>query len=290
MRRFLAATVAFGFFSAQAQAAFVGSPAQYAVITGGPTDQLNSVAPGTAGIPLTSTGASSQPTFSVCTVVGGCTGLATLTIHGVVIGEATANVNLTASVAGSVLTQTTTSADPAFTATPTLGVVSTTAGTLALASSASANLITVQNLGATSAYNFNLPLTAGTSGQALLSQAGGSSAMTWGSVASWSNSDYVSNTATLTLASTNWLFETIAQATPAALTITLPSAPTNLTYQCIKDRANNFASFPALIKTSDSSTIDMVAGATGISMTNKNQSNCFLFQSAIGANGNWAVN
>jgi hypothetical protein len=291
MHRVLAAIVALGFFAGQGQAAFVGSPAQYAVVIGGTADQLAAVAPGTAGIPLTSQGAAANPSFAVCTVVGGCTGLATITAHTLLIGNGTSNPNLTTATAGAVLAETTTSADPAFTATPTLGVVSTTAGTLTLASATTAFSATIQAPGITpGSYNFNLPLTAGTTGQALTSAGGGSANMTWSAVASWVNTDYTSNTATLTLAATNWLFETVAQGTPAALTVNLPSAPANLTYQCVKDRANNFATFAATVKTTDSSTIDMTAGATGIVMNQKNQSLCFLFQSAIGANGNWAVN
>src|SRR6266850_2147726 len=79
-------------------------------------------------------------------------------------------------VAGQVLA----GSSPAFTATPTLGVNASTNGTLGLANgSGSGATITVQNLGATSAYNFNLPTTAGTSGQVLTSQGGASTSMTW---------------------------------------------------------------------------------------------------------------
>lgn len=71
-------------------------------------------------------------------------------------------------------------ATPAFTATPTLGVNATTTGTLGLANGgATGATVTVQNNGATTAYNFNLPTTVGTAGYLLTSQAGGSSAMTW---------------------------------------------------------------------------------------------------------------
>jgi hypothetical protein len=74
------------------------------------------------------------------------------------------------------------SAAPTATAAPVLGVASTTAGTLGLYSSASANAVTIQNVGATAAYNFNLPNTAGSSGQVLTSAGGGSTAMTWSTV------------------------------------------------------------------------------------------------------------
>lgn len=71
-------------------------------------------------------------------------------------------------------------ASPAFTATPTLGVNASTNGTLGLANGGgSGATITVQNLGATGAYNFNLPTTAGSGGQVLTSQGGGATSMTW---------------------------------------------------------------------------------------------------------------
>jgi len=72
---------------------------------------------------------------------------------------------------------------PAFTATPTLGVNATTTGTLGFANGGTTGAtVTVQNNGATTAYNFNLPTSAGTSGQPLLSGGGGSSAMTFGTL------------------------------------------------------------------------------------------------------------
>lgn len=71
-------------------------------------------------------------------------------------------------------------ATPAFTATPTLGVNATTTGQLGLANGGTTGAtVTVQNNGATTAYNFNLPTTVGTAGYLLTSQAGGASAMTW---------------------------------------------------------------------------------------------------------------
>lgn len=73
-----------------------------------------------------------------------------------------------------------TSAAPSYTATPVHGINTSVAGTLGLANgSASGATITVKNLGCTSAYNFNLPTTAGTSGQVLTSQGGSSTSMTW---------------------------------------------------------------------------------------------------------------
>lgn len=70
---------------------------------------------------------------------------------------------------------------PTFTLTPVLGVSGTSTGTLALANGgASGKQATIQNNSATAAnYNFNLPATAGSSGNFLTSGGGGSSPMTW---------------------------------------------------------------------------------------------------------------
>ena len=77
------------------------------------------------------------------------------------------------------------SAAPTATATPVLGVASTTSGTLGLYNSGSANAVTIQAPGgATAAYNFNLPIAPGSVGQALVSEGGGSTAMQWATIVS----------------------------------------------------------------------------------------------------------
>lgn len=69
------------------------------------------------------------------------------------------------------------------TAVLTLGNNGSQNGGLSLSNSGgSGALVTLQSLGATSAYNFNLPTTPGTSGQVLASAGGGSSSMTWSTV------------------------------------------------------------------------------------------------------------
>jgi hypothetical protein len=96
-----------------------------------------------------------------------------------VLPIANGGTNTSTAAAGEIL-QSSSSTAASFTATPTLGVNATTAGTLGIANGGTSGAtITVQNLGATSAYNFNLPTTAGTSGQFLASAGGGSSSMTW---------------------------------------------------------------------------------------------------------------
>jgi cell division protein FtsB len=67
----------------------------------------------------------------------------------------------------------------------TLGTAATTTGTLGLANGGTSGaVVTMQNLGATSAYNFNLPAAAGSSGQCLQSAGGATSSMTWGNCGS----------------------------------------------------------------------------------------------------------
>lgn len=71
-------------------------------------------------------------------------------------------------------------AGPAFTAALSLGTNASAAGSVGLANgSAGGATVTVQNPGAASAYNFNLPATVGGVGQAMVSQGGGTSPMTW---------------------------------------------------------------------------------------------------------------
>lgn len=70
---------------------------------------------------------------------------------------------------------------PSFTVTPTLGVAGASTGTLTLAGVTSGG-VTIQPQSAAGTYNFNLPTTAGTSGQPLLSGGGAGSPMTFGTL------------------------------------------------------------------------------------------------------------
>jgi hypothetical protein len=121
---------------------------------------------------------------------------------------------------------TTSAAAPEATAAPVLGQASTTSGTLGLYSSASADLITIQNVGATAAYNFNLPDTAGTPGQVLESGGGGSSPMTWASALTAQqtvNSETSSSTTVVTSAADYQVFDNAGAS--GSVTLTLPSSP-----------------------------------------------------------------
>jgi hypothetical protein len=91
------------------------------------------------------------------------------------ITAATGNISVTGA-AGQVLA----GATPAFTATPVLGTNTSATGTLGLANGGgSGATVTVQNIGATVAYNYNLPATAGALGAIELSGGGGSTVNTW---------------------------------------------------------------------------------------------------------------
>jgi hypothetical protein len=67
------------------------------------------------------------------------------------------------------------------TSTPTLGVAGSLLGTLSLAGNTS-GAVTIQPQAAAGTYNFNLPTSAGTAGQPLLSGGGGAAAMTFGTL------------------------------------------------------------------------------------------------------------
>jgi len=140
---------------------------------------------GTSGQPLLSGGGVlAAMTFGTLSSGAGGTGQTSLTSHGVLIGAGASPISqLSAAALGTLLTGQGASTDPSFSPTPTLGVNAVTTGTLGLANGGgSGATVTVRNSVATSGYNFNLPGSAGSSGQPLLSGGGGSSAMTYGSV------------------------------------------------------------------------------------------------------------
>lgn len=245
-------------------------------------------------------------------VVGnGGTGAVTFTAHGPLVGEGTSAVVAVSPVAGAVMYQSGTSSDPSMSVTPTLGVAGTTAGTLALASSATSNLITFQNVGATSAYNYNPPVTAGSSNQLETSGGGGSTANSWTNIASLltpgtgititgttnatinstsapSFSRYTTSNATVTLASTNMQITGLDQTGTKATTVDLPASPSANTQVCLKDDGNGFSTNNPTVKTTDSSTVDHTTGTTGYVMPAQNYAaNCFIYDST---DTNWDIN
>ena len=76
------------------------------------------------------------------------------------------------------------------------GVAGTTLGSLQLSGN-TAGTVTVKTQASTGSFNFNVPTTAGSSGQPMLSGGGGSGAMTWGSL-SGNTSTFATTTGSLT--------------------------------------------------------------------------------------------
>jgi hypothetical protein len=197
-------------------------------------------------------------------------------------------------------------------ASPVLGVASTTNGTLGLYSSATANAVTLQNVGATSAYNWNFPVTAGSSSQILTSGGGGATANGWTNLCSLLTAgtnvtitgttnctvaasvsgtaptvtEYTTAASSYTLGTTN--LETVAfnQATTYVSTIDLPATPAANLRKCVKDGGNGFATHNATVKTTDSATIDGVAGSTGVLLNQNREEQCYLYDSS---DTNWEI-
>jgi hypothetical protein len=98
----------------------VAALTNHGVVIGQGAVAVHVTSPGTAGQVLTSNGASADPTFQAPTSVSvdvphGGTGVATLPIHGVLIGQGTSPVTVTGTgTAGQVLTSNGAGADPTF--------------------------------------------------------------------------------------------------------------------------------------------------------------------------------
>jgi hypothetical protein len=91
------------------------------ILYGQGTSTIGITAAGAAGLPLIGNGTVVAPAFAVLSVSGGGTGTSTLTAHGVLIGEGTSTVAiLAAATANFILTGVSTTADPAFTGTPSI--------------------------------------------------------------------------------------------------------------------------------------------------------------------------
>lgn len=158
------------------------TPNQYGVVLSGAANAMSVLAPNAStAFPLVSGGASANPSWALLTVAGGGTGASSLTDHGLLVGGGTGAVDAISVGGSGTLLQGTAGSDPAFTLTPVLGVAGASTGTLGFSGSTSGT-VTVQPQAAAGTYNFNLPTSAGTSGQALLSGGGGSTAMTFGTL------------------------------------------------------------------------------------------------------------
>ena len=141
----------------------------------------SALGPGTSGQVLQTQGASANPAWATISGAGTVTSISTN--NGITGGTITTSgtIGLANIGGGQVLANATSSTgSPMGTSAPVLGVNASAAGTIGLANGGgSGATVTIQNPSATSAYNFNLPATAGTTGQVLTSAGGGSSPMTW---------------------------------------------------------------------------------------------------------------
>jgi hypothetical protein len=165
---------------------------------------------GTTGLTLTGGAITSSGTLTLggTLIVGnGGTGLGTLTAHAIQVGAGTSNVTqLAVGGAGQILTGAA-SADPAWSSTPTLGVISSggtpATGSIALANLSSANLTTIQGGNATAAVTYILPTAAPTSANQVLSANGTISPiqLSWGNGSqAFKNSSSANNITSTTLA------------------------------------------------------------------------------------------
>jgi len=136
---------------------------------------------GTTDYPLVTDG-SGVTSWSLLTAPGGGTGLTTFTANRILLGNAAGNI-AQASAVGS--TGQVYYAANTWSYIPTLGAVGSI-GTLSLAGNTS-GVVTIAPQAIAGAYNFNLPTTAGTAGQVLLSAGGGASPMTWSTTVAVAN-------------------------------------------------------------------------------------------------------
>lgn len=120
------------------------------------------------------------------TVPKGGTGVSTLTDNSLLVGAGAGAIEFVTAGAGGQILQGVNSDAPVFTATPTLGTVSSVTGQLKLANSASANLTTLQAGNAVAARTYTWPTNFGSAGTALV-DAAGDGTLSWGTPASIAN-------------------------------------------------------------------------------------------------------
>ena len=143
--------------------------------------------------------ACTQPGFTNLSGAITNTQMPTYTANSLTYGTGSAGLSQVSVGATGTILKGTSAAAPSFTATPVLGAVGTT-GTLGFSGTTS-GVVTVQPQAAAGTYNFNLPTTAGTSGQPLLSGGGGATAMTFGTLAAAAGGTGVTSVTTTPTAS-----------------------------------------------------------------------------------------
>lgn len=136
------------------------------VLVGNGTSAIGEATTASVGLCLLSNGLGTAPSFQSCAAGAGSAGGSNTQVQ----------FNNSSALAGS---PNLTWVSPAL----RIGQNATATGQVVLANGGALGVsVTVQNNSATSAYNFNLPASAGTSGQPLLSAGGGSSPMTFGTL------------------------------------------------------------------------------------------------------------
>lgn len=159
-------TVTYGIIPAAAGGTGVSNPTAHGILIAQGTGAMTTVSSASINLCLLSQGAGSDPIFGSCASGSGSAAGSNTQIQ----------YNNSTALAGSANL---TWVSPAL----TIGVNASATGQVVLANGgALGTSVTIQNLGTTSAWNFNLPTGAGTSGQPLLSGGGGASSMTFGTL------------------------------------------------------------------------------------------------------------
>lgn len=159
-------TITYGVIPTTAGGTGVNSPTAHGVLIAQGAGAMTTASSGSIGLCLLSQGAGSDPIFGSCASGSGSAAGSNTQVQ----------FNNSTALAGSANL---TWISPAL----TIGVNASATGQLVLANGgALGTSVTVQNNASTSAYNFNLPASAGTSGQPLLSGGGSSSPMTFGTL------------------------------------------------------------------------------------------------------------
>ena len=226
-------------------------------------------------------------------VVDGGTGAATFTAHGVILGEGTAALGVTAVGTTGIPLIGQTGADPVFgtalVAGGGTGLATLTANSVLVGAGTSA----IHMIGTSSTADSSLHWGAAGADPGLLAfpncaDSGGNHlnyttaahTLTCGTT---SGATVIPTVATATgatpiaITATNLLTTIISMATPTASTINLPTAVQTAGFRlCVKDGTTNFATNNATVKSPTSGTIDGVAGATGVVMNQARQELCFI--------------
>lgn len=225
-------------------------------------------------------------------VTAGGTGQITLTNHSVLLGQGTAAVVGVGpgATAGVALVSGGGSADPSFTTVLAVG------GGTGLSSPAAHSMVVTEgssNYALLSAAADSVPLWQSASADPTVTAINNcATALTYstGSHTFGCNAGIVSPSVTLytstlpvTLSSTNLVTTVSNMASPAAGVYNLPASPSANTRACLKDGTTDFSANAATVKTTDSSTIDGTAGATGVVINQKNAETCFIFST------NWYI-